>query len=114
MKYYNLRALLVHPPITSWAEPKNRELFGKILHLKCKGYSGKYSPGTIPFDVSDFYSYHLILCLEGQGALEPVAGYKILPFTHCQIHNSEFPIISLIKNELNKSRKEFTTGHPAI
>lgn len=94
-----LRIVTLECPYDNWSDPAVREMFGKIVELKLKGFQREYPYGILPVDGTDFFCTHLLVCEESDnGELLPVMGYKSITLRRCKIHQAAFPLVALMKS----------------
>lgn len=84
-------------PYDTWSDSFTRDLFGKLVDLKFKGYLMSYPYGTLPVDTSDFVATHLIICKKDQDSLTPIMSYKTISRSRCLKHNITFPALSILQ-----------------
>lgn len=92
------RLVVLTCPYDTWSDGLTRDLFGKIVLLKIRGYQKEYPYGILPADATDFIGTHVII---GRGSNEnfvPMMGYKAVSLSRTNFHNVAFPALSLVKN----------------
>lgn len=98
----SIKLVVLRNPSECWNDPvmgpKCREMFTKMVGLKLSGYSSRYEKSTLPLDVYDFFSTHLLICKEYEGQLEPVLGYKSVTFSDCETYHQPLPLIATLES----------------
>jgi len=94
----SLKLVVLSNPSECWNHPtlsaQCRDMFTKMVELKLAGYASRYGKSTLPLDVYDFFSTHLLLCRDNQGQLEPVLGYKSVTYSECESYHQPLPLIA--------------------
>lgn len=75
----------------------SRTIFPGIIDLKTKGYRQEYPKGVLPFDSSDFFATHLLLCDVTSEVPRPVLGFKSITLAACDEHNTAFPMLGMLE-----------------
>lgn len=77
-----------------------REFMSKLWKLKLDGYSKKHKYGVLPIGRDDWFSNHIVVCLEEADDLNPIMAFKSTTSDICVRFNDDFPIIpSFFKNK---------------
>ncbi len=90
------RFVLLQYPYANWENGETRDLFGKMIRLKLRGYVANHFDGVLPFDTSDFLSDHLLVCKEtAEEGLVPFMGYRSMPLSRAEFHKLPFGATTL-------------------
>lgn len=75
-----------------------RQIYSKMMSLKIRGYQRDYPYGVLPFDNTDLFSTHKIVCEEqGDGSFEPVLAYRSITLERCNKFSINLPIFNIAK-----------------
>jgi hypothetical protein len=97
LKKYDLKVVILERPYDHIDDPMVQFLLGKIAEMKIHGYRGLYPYGTIPFDKSDLFANHMLLCeAMPNGQLVPLTGMKSVTEKVCEEFHMEFPVWSIL------------------
>ena len=91
----SFRFVLLRYPYANWENKEMRDMFGKMIRLKLRGYISKHFNGVLPFDTSDFLADHLLVCKETDEGLEPFMGYRSMPLSRADFHQIPFGAMTL-------------------
>ncbi len=70
-----------------------REYFGQMVRLRAHAYGPKYPIGFLPVDTPDYFVWHHLLCVEDGDAWLPVAGFRQVPLSRCDLSNATIPLL---------------------
>lgn len=98
----SVKLVVLRNPSECWNDPilgaQCRDMFAKMVGLKLAGYSSRYGKSTLPLDVYDFFSTHLLLCKDYNGQLEPILGYKSVTYSECELYHQPLPLVATFES----------------
>lgn len=83
-------------PYDTWGSTNTQHLFSEIINLKLAGYKDVYTDGVLPMDTYDFIATHILVCMEENGKLRPLTGFKSVTSARCKRFNLPFPTAQLL------------------
>lgn len=96
----NLCVVEIKDAVKLFSDEQLSTLFTSLMGLKYSGYSKVYGENVAPYDTTDFFCHHLLICLkEKNNKLTPISGFKFISYGDCINYNVEFPGLSLIKKD---------------
>lgn len=97
------RFVTVHSAYELMDHSLPRIIFPGMIDLKTKGYKQEYPQGVLPFDSSDFFAVHLLLCdITGENP-RPVLGFKSMTLKACDEHRTAFPMLAMLERHDNST-----------
>lgn len=91
----NLRILILRRPYDSFRESEEtRDLMTKIFKMKFDGYLKHYPYGIMPVGEIDFMGDHIVLCRQDDSGYTPVAGFKSIKNSTCELFKIPFPVVA--------------------
>ena len=106
-----LQVVILRCPYANWEDEEMQSLYGKMVHLKLKGYLRKYDFGVLPVDTSDYFSDHILFCIRNEkGDWMPISGTKSLSYEICPRFRYEFTPVAFMKNHQNLRHLEALHG----
>ncbi len=90
----------------NWENTIVPSLFSEIILLKCRGYLHLYQYGALPFDTSDFFATHHLLCEKKEQKLLPIMGFKTVDIKTTEKHRMTFPALSIALNSKSPPHEE--------
>lgn len=70
-----------------------RNLFGELIRLRSEGYGPEYPETFLPVDKADYVIWHHLYCIEEEGKLIPVSGFRQVSLKRCDFYNIRVPLL---------------------
>lgn len=94
----DIRLVIIDIPLNSTEDDFTTSLLWKAFGIKYRGYTATYDDTVLPFDKTDFFGTHIMLCDVSGDNYTPIVIYKSVSYDRCLKYRVEFPPLTLIKS----------------